>query len=174
MEEDQRAYNGPRLTEARHAALGLIKAANVKAAPVRLNDIYQHAKKTFDLAIVGFEEARIGKKIDAVTQPGDDNEVFIVYNKNRHSHRIRFSVAHELGHLYLGHVHGNSSIDIGSENFDEIEANTFAAYLLMAPKLLRADIKAGLKDVEALAERYQVSREAMWWHIDKAGLLNLF
>lgn len=173
MEEDQRTPSSPRLTEARHAALGLLKNAKITAAPVRLNDIYQHAKKTLGVLIVGVEEDAIGKKIDAVTKPGDGRDVFIVYNKNRHVHRIRFSVAHELGHLHLGHVHGNSSIDVGSENFDEIEANTFAAYLLMSPTLLRKDIKAGIKSVDRLAEKYQVSTEAMWWHIDKAGLLNL-
>ena len=173
MDEDQKTPSGPRLTEARHAALGLLKLAKITSAPVQINDIYQHAKKTLGVIIVGVEESAIGSKVDAVTKPGDGKDVFIVYNKARHINRTRFSVAHELGHLHLGHVHGNSSIDIGSDNYDEIEANTFAAYLLMSPAMIRKDIKSGLKDVEALAKHYQVSTDAMWWHIDKAGLLKL-
>jgi Zn-dependent peptidase ImmA (M78 family) len=173
MDEELKTNNGPRLTEARHAALGLLKSAKITVAPVQINDIYQHVKKTLGVMIVGVEESAIGAKIDAVTKPGDGKDVFIIYNKARHANRIRFSVAHELGHLHLGHVHGSSSIEIGSDNYDEIEANTFAAYLLMNPAMMRKDIKSGIKDVETLAKRYQVSTDAMWWHLDKAGLFKL-
>ena len=169
---DEQVIISPKLAEARHAALGLLKAAGVTAAPTVLNDIYHHACKVFDLVIAPGTEKEVGSKLDAVTKRIGD-EIFIVYNKERHPNRIRFSIAHELGHLYMGHVHGSSSLDFGSENFDEKEANQFAAQLLMPTKLLRADIKAGIKNVADLIERYKVSEEAMWWQIDKAGLLNL-
>ena len=52
----------------------------------------------------------------------------ILYNEHSGSHaRRRFTLAHEIGHIYLGH--SNDSPD------EEREANTFAAELLM-PRIL--------------------------------------
>jgi Zn-dependent peptidase ImmA (M78 family) len=161
---------GPKLKEARHAASSLIKALKITEPPVSLNDIYQHYKKTSDLAIHG--SSKLSDKVDgAIEHHG--NQVYILYNKSKSVNRQRFSVAHELGHFHMGHVHGGTGINLDSASHGEIEANSYAAHLLMPPSMLRRDIKAGTKDVKALADRYQVSEEAMWWQIDKAGLLNL-
>lgn len=162
-----------KLAEARHAALKLLQASRITSAPVKLNDTLPHVRKTFDITIMGATEAQIGSKIDAVTKR-EGTDIYILYNKDRHINRQRFSFAHELGHLHLGHVHGGSNIDLSSQNFDEIEANQFAAHLLMPPAFLRNDIKAGLKNVSELAKKYQVSEEALWWQIERAGLLKLF
>lgn len=172
MDEAEVIQSKPKLTEARHAALALLKASGITESPIKISDVFQHVKKTFDVSVMGASESAIGSKIDAVTSR-EGEEIFILYNRDRHVHRQRFSFAHELGHLFMGHVHGGSSIDLDSESFDEIEANQFAAYLLMPPTFLRTDIKAGNKDVAMLAAKYQVSDIAMWWQIDKAGLLKL-
>lgn len=171
MDESEAIPSGPKLKEARHTDTAVLKSLKTTEPPVSLNAIYQHTKKTVNLKIHGTDE--LSEKVDAVTNRSGD-QVFILYNRSKSVNRQRFSVAHELGHLQLGHVHGSSSIDLGSENFDEIEANHFAAYLLMSPTMLKKDIKAGIKDIKDLAKRYQVSEEAMWWQIDKAGLLGLF
>lgn len=173
MDETETLPVQPKLAEARHAALSLLQASKITSAPVKLNDTLSQVRKTFDVTIMGATEAQIGSKIDAVTKR-EDAEVYILYNKDRHINRQRFSFAHELGHLHLGHVHGGASIDLASQNFDEIEANQFAAQLLMPPAFLRTDIKGGLKDIVELAKKYQVSEEALWWQIEKAGLLKLF
>lgn len=173
MDETETLPAQAKLAEARHAALKLLQASKITSAPVRLNDTLPHVRKTFDVTIMGVAETQIGSKIDAVTKR-EGSDVYILYNKDRHINRQRFSFAHELGHLHLGHVHGGASIDLASQNFDEIEANQFAAQLLMPPAFLRNDIKGGMKDVAALAKKYQVSEEALWWQIDKSGLLKLF
>lgn len=163
----------PKLKEARHKAKSLLETANVTNPAVKLNDIYHLAQKDFHLTIQGASADILPSNIDGITRREND-EIFILYNNSVSVTRQRFTVAHELGHLYLGHVHGGSSIDFGSQNFDEAEANQFAAHLLMPPSLLRIDINAGLKDPKELAKRYQVSEEALWWQINKAGLLGLF
>ncbi len=170
--DDDRPKNGPRLTEARHAARGLLKSANIIVGPVVINHLLKSVTKLFDLTIKGVPDALFNGKGDAVTQ-NRGASIFILYNDERPLVRKRFSVAHELGHLYLGHLHGNSSTYLDAISFDEFEANTFAAHLLMPPTLLRDDIRAGKKDVEGLAKKYQVSVEAMWWQIDKTSLLKL-
>lgn len=170
MDDTEDQSNSPKLKEARHIVASLLKAINITEAPVVLNDICKQIKKTSDLTVHGTD--RLSGNIDAVLKRVD-NKVFILYNTSKPINRQRFSIAHELGHFYMGHVFGNSSIDLGSKNNDEIEANHFAAYLLMPPTLLRADIKAGTRDIAVLSKRYQVSEDAMWWQIDKAGLLRL-
>ena len=101
------------------------------------------------------------------------NDLLIAYNENVAINRQKFSVAHELGHLYMGHVHGGKAIDLDSKADGEIEANQFAAQLLMPTKFLRADIKSGVKDVPTLAGLYEVSEDALWWRLSETGLLKL-
>lgn len=174
MEETGTLADEPTITEARHCALGLLKQCSITEAPVKLNDVLKHLCKTFDISVLGATETEMGTKIDAVTKR-EGEAIYILYNKTRAVHRQRFSFAHELGHLNLGHVHGNTNIniDLNSKNSNEILANQFAATLLMPPSFLRKDIKSGIKDTKVLADKYQVSEEALWWQIEKNGLVNL-
>jgi Zn-dependent peptidase ImmA (M78 family) len=170
MMDDEATNSGPKLKEVRHTATAIVKSLKITDPPISLNAIYHKTKETIDITIQGTD--KLSDKVDAVLERSGD-EIFILFNKSKSINRQRFSVAHELGHLHMGHVHGSSSIDLNSKNFDEVEANNFAAYLLMPPLMIRKDIKSGIKDVEELAKRYQVSKIAMWWQIDKAGLLGL-
>jgi Zn-dependent peptidase ImmA (M78 family) len=159
-----------KLAEARHAAKTLLKTAGVKAGPVRLNDIIKHVPVSYHLVVRGTTQLPPG--LDAFTYR--DNEITIIgYHQSVAPVRQKFSVAHELGHLYMGHVHGQTSLDLDSPDNDEMEANQFAAHLVMPPLMLRADIKKGLKDMKLLAGQYGVSEEAMWWQLAKCGLVAL-
>lgn len=170
MDEDLKKTK-PDLVKARHAAAGLLKEAKLTTVPVVVNDLIKSARVTFDVTVAAAPDKLFKGKGDAMTQ-SRDSAIYIIYNDGRSVVRKRFSVAHELGHLYLGHLHGNSSSDLNTENFDEIEANAFAAQLLMPPSLLRKDIKAGIKNPEVLAKRYNVSIDAMWLQLRNAGLVN--
>lgn len=169
--EEKTGNNGPRLKEARHTALALLDSVDVEKPPISINEIYKYTRQNFDLIITG-DNGVLDEEVDALTRR-EEEQVFILYNQNKHSNRQRFSVAHELGHLYMGHVHKDSGIDLESNDFTEKEANAFGAYLLMPPKLLRVDIKSGIRDMKELARLYQVSEIALWWQIRGAGLLGL-
>jgi hypothetical protein len=78
--------------------------------------------------------------------------------------RHRFSLAHELGHHLLGHRHGESELA-------ERQANIFAGALLVPPTWLRRDVASGLT-AEALAARYEVSREVIFIALKDGRLLN--
>ena len=81
----------------------------------------------------------------------NDGKVTIAVNKNHSVNRKRFTIAHELGHFFL-HVDGKKELFVdksfnrditsskGSDRV-EIEANRFAAELLMPSNLLKAEIK---------------------------------
>ena len=85
--------------------------------------------------------------------------------------RVRFSIAHEVGHFYLpahrerllkGIMH-NSVTDFGSRSPTEIEADEFAADLLMPMGLFRAELNlfrngfCDLDDLTRLADRLGTS-----------------
>ncbi len=97
--------------------------------------------------------------------------------------RQRFTIAHEIGHLIL-HKHESVFIDRvyrrdsqSSEALDpvEIEANKFAAALLM-PKDLISSAEPGKgsplssDDVEELARRFAVSQQAMTFRLENLGV----
>lgn len=172
MDENSQVTSEAKFTEARHKTVALLKAAKITQAPVKLNEIYKLVQKDFGAVIVPADESVTGKERDAMLV-NKDGQLVILYNKNRPVVRQRFSVAHEIGHLYFGHVMGNSSLHHGYKNFDEQEADHFAAYLLMPTKFLRADMKAGMKDIDVLARRYGVSKDALWIQVTNNGLIKL-
>lgn len=107
-----------------------------------------------------------------------DDETIIGVNSLHHPNRQRFTIAHELGHfclLHKGEVHIDRTFRINRRdaassqavNPDEIEANRFAAELLMPYDMIVDDLLERDIDVEneeqikELAEIYKVSAQAM-------------
>lgn len=113
----------------------------------------------------------------------------IGYNAMHSSVRQRFTMAHEIGHYVLHvkdkqpHLFIDRSVyrrdDESSTGSDhqEVEANKFAAALLMPAELVRSEVeKHGLDlddedDVGALAKRFNVSTAAMSFRLGNLGLL---
>lgn len=60
----------------------------------------------------------------------------IMVNDSLARARQRFSIAHEVGHAYLGHAPFDLSARGGRPSWQEVEANRFAAALLMPPKVI--------------------------------------
>jgi Zn-dependent peptidase ImmA (M78 family) len=118
----------------------------------------------------------------------------IAVNSANHMNRRRFTIAHELAHAKLGHKGDHDHIDWtftvlrrdgkSSEATDvqEIEANTFAADLLIPREFLLKDLKLLVKsngEIElsnvqllALARKYQVSETAMKFRLINLGLIS--
>jgi Zn-dependent peptidase ImmA (M78 family) len=120
-------------------------------------------------------------------------KVIIGINKNDSPKRRRFTIAHELGHHFL-HSQNPLFVDkvfaiqlrdhVSSEavSIDEIEANAFAAELLMPSNMILADIQASStildyekgdlsKLITQLASRYNVSTQAMNIRFIKIGII---
>lgn len=109
------------------------------------------------------------------------NELALIgVNSTEASVRQRFTIAHELGHFFI-HENKDTFIDYRDNKTGtthsprEREANMFAAALLMPRHLIKTDHKffanQGMfteQEVEKMAEKYDVSAEAM-----KLRLLNL-
>ena len=97
--------------------------------------------------------------------------------------RKRFSIAHELGHHFLHLLHDGDFVDTELDLFRDIEdpdrdtpskraevqANQFAAALLMPEELIRTEWQQ-TKNVANLARRFNVSEEAMGIRLSRLGL----
>jgi len=116
----------------------------------------------------------------------------IAVNGRQHPNRIRFTIAHELAHFLLQHTADDEdhvdwdfsiirrdSLSSAASDVREIEANMFAANLLM-PRLfvdrdvslfVGADGRVSLPDerIRYLATRYRVSEAAMSFRLINLG-----
>lgn len=89
--------------------------------------------------------------------------------------RQRFTIAHELGHalMHSDGVHERS----GSKNYNasnyriiEVQANKFAAALLMPADIVTEAFRSGL-ELAKLAEKFAVSQTAMRIRLETLGLI---
>lgn len=83
-------------------------------------------------------------------------DIYIFYNDRKKSYgRINNTIAHEIGHIVLGHV-------VGKER-EEAEAKFFAKYLLAPPPLVDS---LKLKNYFQLERVFQISNEASFYAWD--------
>lgn len=156
---------------ARTRAEEIVAQFGIVRAPV---DVESIAKK-LGLRVV---MADLGADVSGLLVSQKD-DVSIVVNKDDHAHRRRFTIAHEIGHFALRHqfeggrrVHVDRGTAVSYRgpraglgiDRQEIEANQFAACLLMPARLVHA-VAVGRalsdRDVERLAVKFNVSEQAM-------------
>lgn len=100
--------------------------------------------------------------------------VSIAVNEQHHRNRKRFTIAHELGHQQL-HLHARGGQEAyfidrlvvmlrderaseGTQQ-EEVEANAFAAALLMPEQLIRRALPGSLPGMQAVANAWDLSEE---------------
>lgn len=149
----------------------LAKVAGLTDVPVRLPALVKECG-------VGLQRWPFDRTISGVLVELENGPV-IGFNQRHPPSRARFSVAHELGHHLLRH-HRRAHIDLAvapSESGDppgtdwaiERDANRFASELLMPAEAV-ASLADGEVSVEVLAERFNVSIEAMGFRLVSLGL----
>ncbi len=87
-------------------------------------------------------------------------------NSLHHPHRQRFTIAHEIAHRIKHAANQDEFTDKtffrnGESNWMEIEANSFAASILMPEKDFTQIIEDGMVKVEDIAQYFQVSSMAV-------------
>jgi Zn-dependent peptidase ImmA (M78 family) len=162
-------------------ARGLLSDAQITTVPVDLDRIAQYLgvpirREFLNGDISGFLYRK-------------DEQAAIVVNRRQNLPRQRFTIAHEIGHYLLHDKHGEIHVDrafalkfrrgsmpVGSDP-EEIQANAFAAALLMPKDLLKADLlsyeRCGVIDdttIQTLAERYGVSIQALLIQLNTINL----
>ncbi len=142
--------------------------------------------------LAGLEGATIVRRPAEDAQSGflyrDGINKIIGVNSRTSQTRQRFTIAHEIGHLYLHRVDGlivdhhidnrNELAGLGVDQ-REIDANTFAAALLMPREqvisqvreaLERPDIQRQERLILALAKIFDVSSAAMGYRLINLGI----
>lgn len=163
-------------------AYALLKAQGITSPPINPVNIAR------DLGI-SVEKAPFSDDLSGVLMR-EDGHAIIALNKSHHRLRQRFTVAHELGHFALSHQgemfvdhkvlnkrDGRSTIAIDPQ---EIEANAFAAALLMPEKMVLERVIDIAGDdapergdlIKQLAKIFEVSVQAMEFRLINLGLIS--
>ena len=160
--------------KAQREATKLLESLRVRSVPVDVNGI----AATVGLKIV-YED--FTEDISGLLITRESTGVIGVHSRHALV-RQRFTIAHEIGHFVLRHhsqsgehVHIDEGWKVSARNeqstkgvdVHEIEANRFAAHLLMPEALLKARVAAlrrkslSESDVLELARAFKVSEQAM-------------
>lgn len=160
----------------------LLDSGDVKSAPVPIERIA-------DIMGATIRYKPLDDNLSGMVQRNDDKTAIIGINSSHADVRKRFSIAHEIGHLVLHddeHLHVDEELrsnvqfrnEYSSLGVDdrEIEANQFAAEILMPEQILLKDV-AKLKDnspevvIEELAKLYDVSIQSMTIRLTRLGVI---
>lgn len=91
--------------------------------------------------------------------------------------RQRFTIAHELGHIALGHLAGKEGelvdnakrLRSATWDIEERAANGFAAELLMPGQWVKEAVSAGIRSIPELATLFGVSNQAISIRLENLG-----
>ena len=162
----------------RRAEQILVKA-EIDTTPVPVEKVAAHLG-------IKVELADLGEECSAVLVRKGDRAVIGV-NEDHHPNRRRFSIAHEIGHFVLHE--GDTYVDKGyrvnfrdlesgsGSKWEEMEANAFAAALLMPAKRVRDAFKQQPFELtsddclEMLAKMFKVSTQAMAYRLMNLQLI---
>jgi Zn-dependent peptidase ImmA (M78 family) len=148
----------------------LLKKYGIGAPAVAISDIAKGEGATITVK-------QFNNEISGLLLRTGDSAIIAV-EKDQSQARRRFTIAHELGHLLLHQgkelrvdtkfrVNLRSPESSTAEDVEEIEANAFAAALLMPEAFLKSDLQGFVLDIDdtktiaSLAKRYEVSTQAM-------------
>jgi Zn-dependent peptidase ImmA (M78 family) len=162
-------------------AESLLTECGALRAPVPLETVVQHLALT--------AQARPLAETSGVLVV-ENGRGMIGYNINHSRVRQRFTIAHEIGHFVM-HASKNQAQRLfvdrstmfkrdedssSGDDLQEVQANKFAAALLMPEKLIRGEIASSHfdlddeEDVSNLAKRFNVSAAAMSFRLKNLGL----
>jgi Zn-dependent peptidase ImmA (M78 family) len=112
---------------------------NVNELPVRVSAI---AKST-GIVVIKNSDANMLKEGESGITIVQNSKFHIIYNDTESSKRCRFTIAHELGHIFLGHLLINTPQyrTFKIQNDTESQANVFARDLL-APACVLHELQA--------------------------------
>lgn len=163
----------------------LLKSARINNPPVRVDKIA--AKLKAQLSFEPFE----GKDDISGILYRDEKQTVIGINSTHSEARQRFTIAHEIGHLVLhkGELFVDQAVRVNfrdkrsslAEDQQEIEANKFAAELLMPQEMIKREVEkcTAKKKVTTeaqlmteLARVFEVSEQAMGYRLFNLGIIS--
>lgn len=154
-------------------ALSLRKQFGVdETSPI---DIFANTYSIEHLSLVFYP---MGERLSGMCVKGSGNNV-VAINSSMTTGRQRFSMAHELFHLFYDEEQLTAicAKKIGVGSHKEMEADQFASYLLMPPNALsdliqqirniekKPDYKLLVKDIVRIEQHFKISRQAVLYRL---------
>ena len=124
---------------ARNSSWQCLVDFKVNELPVRVSEI----AKSSGIAVIKNSNANVLKENESGVTIIQNGQFHIIYNDTENSKRCRFTIAHELGHVFLGHLMINTQQyrTFKVQNDTESQANVFARDLL-APACVLHELQA--------------------------------
>ena len=163
--------------EAFQFSQNFLNEMQITAFPVNVFELHKKIRKYYGLNVLvstlskynGFQKS-IDKKPTTIkdgrtTFDPNSNTYIIIYNEKRPEKRIRFTIAHEFGHVVLGHLSDKrTEIDRGGlADYEyyryEGEANTFAGNLLVPPILIHEGLQGKKYSLQYIQSLFDVSKD---------------
>lgn len=161
--------------EARDKAWEALIKCNITSLPVNLATI----ARLNNITILKYSDSKQNLTGDGFSL-NINNVNVIYYNDKKPKARIRFTLAHELGHCLLGHLkfgktyNRNSEKDFDGMDIFEMQANVFARDLLMPATVLHSlDIKS-FEDISRICNVSLQSAEIRYERLLELEKRNMF
>ncbi|WP_241609364.1 ImmA/IrrE family metallo-endopeptidase [Rosenbergiella australiborealis] len=139
--------------------------------PINPKDIAEKIYKISVIPVGDLDSNNISGELDY-----SNGKPIIKYNPWDSLKRQRFTIAHELGHYVLNHGHSfrdnNQNFTLNNFDIREVEANKFAAELLMPESAVSVLLnQRKINNLSELARLFDVSIPAMKYRLENLGYL---
>lgn len=141
-------------------AASVLDNCGIKSAPVDLTKILEKSK-------IDLEESSTIFADGVIVYSKSQKWAGIKYRSGMSEGRVRFTIAHELGHLFLENVDGfETSCSLDGENKNkenERQADEFASHLLLPKDWVRDSMGKTIKGIESvlkISREFEVSQTA--------------
>jgi Zn-dependent peptidase ImmA (M78 family) len=148
--------------QARNASWQCLIDYNINSLPVKVSQI----AKQSDIVLLKNSAVNLLSENESGITLMQDDKLYIVYADEQSPQRCRFTIAHELGHIFLGHLFAKNGKGFVITDDAEHSANVFARDLL-APacvlhelQALTSAVIANLCDISLEAATYRAERMA--------------
>lgn len=149
---------------ARNASWQCLIDYNISSLPVKVSQI----TKQSDVVLLKNSAVNLLTQNESGTTLMQNDKLYIIYADEQSPQRCRFTIAHELGHIFLGHLFKTDGNGFLITDDAEHSANVFARDLL-APACVLHELQALTS--AAIADLCDISLEAATYRAERMAEL---
>lgn len=156
-----------------------MKEFDIKSWPIDCVKIIKDISELSEIQLQIGCASKVSNSFDAIAIYHPSKAVYqIIVNRNKIKYpfkcskdrRLNFTLAHELGHIFLEHLTIPDELKTAQEKYiEELEADEFAAMLLMPEKLI---LHTRFLSIAHVADTFNVSTQAAWKRVNNLKILN--
>lgn len=156
--------NYEKYKNARNASWQCLIDYRISNLPVKVSQIAKQA----DIVLLKNSAVNLLSENESGITLMQDDKLYIIYADEQSPQRCRFTIAHELGHIFLGHLFAKNGKGFVITDDAECSANVFARDLL-APACVLHEMQA--INAAAIANLCDISFEAATYRAERIAEL---